>query len=148
METRLAGPEDAAALAGLHAGSFGAARWTPEQVKGSLAQKTTLTVVAQEGGAARGFIMCQIVEGEAEVLTLCVDAAFRRAGAGLKLVEAALAEMQKREAHRVFLEVAADNAAALGLYEKAGFRAIGKRAKYYSREGGEAADAVRMALYL
>lgn len=40
-------------------------------------------------------------------------------------------------AEACFLEVAADNAAALALYKAAGFQTAGLRPRYYKRAGGE-----------
>jgi ribosomal-protein-alanine N-acetyltransferase len=42
------------------------------------------------------------------------------------------------------LEVAADNAPALALYQRAGFETVGRRRGYYARIEGPAQDAVLM----
>jgi ribosomal-protein-alanine N-acetyltransferase len=143
METRLASREDAAIFAELHEASFGAARWTESQFAGSLALDTALALVAFEGGRAQGFILCQIVGDEAEILTFCVHPAARGRGIGTDLLNAVLAAAKQQKAHRIFLEVAVDNAAALALYNKTGFRITGKRHRYYKREG-HPVDAVLM----
>ena len=43
---------------------------------------------------------------------------------------------------RLFLEVAEDNAAARALYDRAGFRPIGRRKAYYARPDGGRTDAL------
>jgi ribosomal-protein-alanine N-acetyltransferase len=143
METRLATKDDAPLLAALHGESFGAARWSLAQIADSLALGTTLALVAREKETAQGFILCQVAQEDAEILTFCVSPSARRKGAGMLLLKAALENMRQRKAQRVFLEVAADNAPALALYEKTGFRVVGKRAGYYKREG-KMIDAVKM----
>ena len=45
-------------------------------------------------------------------------------------------------AETLFLEVAVDNVAALGLYTALGFAETGRRKAYYARAGGPAADAL------
>ena len=47
---------------------------------------------------------------------------------------------------KIWLEVAADNAAARGLYAALGFIEYGRRSKYYKRAGNLAVDAVLMRL--
>ncbi len=42
----------------------------------------------------------------------------------------------------MFLEVAAGNAAAIGLYEGAGFQRVGLRRGYYAKSEGPAEDAL------
>ena len=53
----------------------------------------------------------------------------------------------RRRAARLFLEVAADNAAALALYRTAGMAETGRRADYYRRPGG-AVDALVLSKVL
>jgi ribosomal-protein-alanine N-acetyltransferase len=55
---------------------------------------------------------------------------------------------RERGAHSLFLEVGADNPAALALYERIGFRPVGRRVAYYSRGGRVAVDAIVMRLAL
>ncbi len=143
MEKRLVLATDAPALTALHAESFGAAAWSLAQIAKSLALETTLGLVAYDGGEARGFILCQITEIEAEILTFCVTPLARRKGVGRDLLAAAGKSARQRKAQRLFLEVAADNAAALALYDQAGFGVIGKRPAYYSHDG-KAVDAVML----
>jgi ribosomal-protein-alanine N-acetyltransferase len=88
----------------------------------------------------QGFILCRAVADEAEILTLAVTPLVRRNGAGRALVEAAAVTAAARGADSLFLEVAADNAAALGLYTATAFEPAGLRRGYYA----DGADAVVM----
>ena len=92
----------------------------------------------------KGFILCRSIAGEAEILTLAVDPARRRRGAGRALVEAAAGMAATLGAEEMFLEVAVDNPAALALYEAAGFARVGRRPGYYARTDGADVDAVVM----
>ena len=81
--------------------------------------------VAEDSGNVAGFAVWRGVgEGEWELLNLAVDPAFRRRGAGRRLVSAL-------PAGRVFIEVRASNAAAQALYAASGFTVIGRRRGYY-----------------
>ena len=56
------------------------------------------------------------------------------------MLEIAARDAQQRGAKNLFLEVARDNTAALGLYQSAGFSEIGIRPKYY-----DGVDAILMS---
>jgi [ribosomal protein S18]-alanine N-acetyltransferase len=84
-----------------------------------------------------GFILMRTIAGEAEILTLAVLPAARRAGTGRALVEAGLDAARGRGAQRAFLEVSVNNMAALALYRSAGWDAAGHRARYY-KDGSDA----------
>ena len=131
---------DAAELAVLHALSFGAEAWNEEQVRGSLVLDTTQGWLGVRDGVACGFILCQVIEGEAEILTFCVRPEDRRQGVGKMLVWRALEAMTSKVGV-VWLEVAEDNAAAIALYEAAGFVSDGVRPNYYKR-GDKRVNAV------
>jgi len=79
-------------------------------------------------------------DDEAHVATLGVTADLQGEGIGSLLLDAMLAEADKRSPV-VLLEVKADNAAAQHLYRKRGFVEIGRRRGYYQPSG---ADAVIM----
>jgi ribosomal-protein-alanine N-acetyltransferase len=63
-------------------------------------------------------------------------------------VELVVALARERAAGSLFLEVGADNAAALALYRAMGFRQVGHRCAYYRRVDRPAADAIVMRLGL
>ena len=79
-------------------------------------------------------------DDEAHVATLGVTTALQGEGIGSLLLDALLAEADKRSPV-VLLEVRADNEAAQRLYERRGFTEIGRRRGYYQPSG---ADAVVM----
>ncbi len=85
-------------------------------------------------GDADGFIVIRCVAGEAEILTLGVVPARRRAGLARELVRAALRlAVDEHQVGHVFLEVAADNNGARDLYAGLGFICHGRRRQYYAK---------------
>jgi len=93
---------------------------------------------------AEGFLLGRVIAGEAELLTLAVAPEARRAGQGRRLLAAFEAVARDRGADSAFLEVAADNAAAIALYAGAGWQARGTRRSYYQRPDGSRVDALVM----
>jgi len=92
-----------------------------------------------------GYIVARETAGELHINNFAVRSEFRRHGIGATLLNQVLHEARQRRATAAFLEVRSTNHAAQALYEKCGFRAIAKRANYYS-EPSE--DAVVMSLEL
>ncbi len=82
-----------------------------------------------------GFLLVRLAGGEGEIISLGVAPDCRRGGVGRRLLVEAL-ELAKAAGAPLFLEVASDNEAALGLYGAAGFTEVGRRANYYERGGG------------
>ncbi|MEM6304235.1 MAG: GNAT family N-acetyltransferase [Pseudomonadota bacterium] len=93
--------------------------------------------------APYGFALTRTVAGESELLTIAVLPTHQRRGIAQALLLQWLA-MLKNRADVAFLEVAADNAPARGLYEKVGFAQAGARPAYYARATGPAMDALLM----
>ena len=94
-----------------------------------------------------GYIIAQIVGDEAEILSLAVAPLARRRGIGAALLGHLIAQRDTQNIGAIWLDVAADNMAAIRLYEKAGFIISGHRPHYYRRPGG-AVDAVLMKCLL
>ena len=138
MTPRLALAGDAEAMAAAHAAAFDTP-WSSDQIVGFLAAPGGYAFLVERSGAVAGFILCRVIAGEAEVLTLAVHPAHRRQGLARAMVEAAA---HAPGVQTLFLEVAADNAAAIGLYVSAGFARVGRRRGYYARVAGPAADAL------
>ena len=98
-----------------------------------------------ESGPIIGYIVARETAGELHINNVAVRAAYRRRGIGAALLSRILHEARRRKANTAFLEVRSANFAAQALYEKSGFKAIARRADYYS-EPRE--DAVVMSLVL
>jgi ribosomal-protein-alanine N-acetyltransferase len=92
-----------------------------------------------------GYIVARETAGELHINNFAVRPEFRRHGIGATLLNLVLDEARRREATAAFLEVRSTNEVAQALYEKSGFRAIARRANYYS-EPQE--DAVVMSMDL
>src|SRR4029453_12574142 len=99
-------------------------------------------------GRAVGFVLWRRAGDEAEFLTLAGSPIHRRCGAGRCLWQTVVKGAREAGAHELFLEVGSDNPAARALYERMGFVTVGRRAAYYRRALGPAADAVVMRLAL
>ena len=140
MKLRSATSEDAVALARVHGWAFDSP-WPPEAFSALLATPGVFALAAVQGDPV-AFILMRAIAGEAEVLTLAVAPEHRRKGAARALLTAALDLAAAAGSETAFLEVAADNAAGLALYKASGFEAAGRRAGYYARPDGVAADAL------
>ena len=128
-------------LADVHARAFaGSGRaWKATEFEALL--RSELVFVT---GGVHAFAMGRAVAGEAELLTLACASDQLRKGLGRCALRAFEAEARRRAAERLFLEVAADNSAALSLYRSEGYVEISRRAAYYARHEGPHVDAITM----
>ncbi|WP_299674106.1 GNAT family N-acetyltransferase [uncultured Roseobacter sp.] len=131
-------PQD---LAALHRLAFTAERpWSAAEFADLLAEPHVSLLQRPQG-----FALSRTVAQESELLTLAVHPDHRRR----HIADALLTEwMQTAQADHAFLEVAADNHAALALYRKHGFAETGRRTAYYRRADAPLADAVLMTAAL
>ena len=67
------------------------------------------------------------------VYSLVVDGAHRKQGIGGKLFAAIVGKLEVRGARRIFLEVSEKNPTAIRIYERFGFKTVGRLRDYYSR---------------
>ena len=121
-------------LARIHAAAFTPVhRWDAQAMTDLLAMPGVFVLLAQGGDIppGAGFIMARTLFDEAEILTFAVDPAWQGQGIGRALLARCLHEAARAGAASMFLEVARDNAAALGLYHAAGFAVVGVRPRYY-----------------
>ena len=136
-----AAARDAAALAALARGSA-VPGWSEASLLEAFADPQTIArVVRGATGVAHGFVVARRAADEVEVLLVAVAKDARRRGAGAALVAAALADAARAGAVAAHLEVRASNAAAIALYTRLGFIAVGCRPRYYDATE----DAVRMS---
>jgi ribosomal-protein-alanine N-acetyltransferase len=116
--------------------------WDAAAIAGILATPGSFGLLAETPATPVGVALLRVAADEAELLALGVVVARRRRGIGRALLHAGVRECRARGATRLFLEVAADNTAALALYRAAGFTDAGRRPGYYTAREGAAVDAV------
>jgi ribosomal-protein-alanine N-acetyltransferase len=139
-------PAHALIASALHRASF-ELPWSAEEFA-KLLEQPGVAGLMWTGAEPQGFILIRAVADEAEILTLAVAPEFRRRGVAESLLDEAARMLRAGGTHRLFLEVADDNTPARALYEKHGFVATGRRAKYYERASAARVDAVIMTLAL
>jgi len=76
-----------------------------------------------------GFIHIQQLIDEVDIIDVVVDEEYRRKGYGQRLVEFVI---HSNPGKRIILEVSVNNKAAIGLYNKLGFRKMNTRRGYYN----------------
>ena len=140
---RAASLADAALLARLHAQCFDEP-WDEPAFAAFLRDPYSFALIACDEHA---FILVRAAADECEILSLGTRPDVRRSGLARALICAAAEEAHRRGARRMFLEVAADNEAALTLYSRTGFTATGRRRGYYIR-AGTTGDAVILSAAL
>lgn len=104
-------------------------------------------LVLEQNGHLFGYGVMIIGPEEAHLLTLSVAAGSQRKGWGEKLLQYFICIARDQRARSMFLDVRESNRAAARLYERIGFRQIGKRRDYYPAMGGRE-DSIVMELIL
>ncbi len=131
-------------MATLHAACFTTPRpWRAAEFSALLAAKGVFLCTEPSG-----FLLGRIAGPEAEILTLAVHPKARRHGIGRALLASFEATARQKGAEHLFLEVAADNRAAIALYHLAGYTESGWRRDYYATPTGEKVSARVMARVL
>jgi ribosomal-protein-alanine N-acetyltransferase len=129
-----------ARMAEIHFAAFGGQDrpWPEAEISGLLDRP----IVRGVTHGADAFALLQILPPEAEILTFAVDPSAQGRGIGTALLGDAIQAARDAGAATMFLEVAADNAAARALYARAGFAETGLRRGYYARPGAVGVDAL------
>jgi ribosomal-protein-alanine N-acetyltransferase len=116
--------------------------WTAAMYRDELSRADTrVYLVAEDGAELVGYGGLIAYADEAHVSTIGVAAGRQGEGIGSLLLDALLAEADRRRSPVIILEVRADNELAQGLYRRRGFAEVGRRRGYYQPSG---ADAVVM----
>ncbi len=97
-------------------------------------------------GKPLGYALFQIVDQEAELLSIGVLPDAQGQGLGRQLLRKTLHICSNLSICKIVLDVATDNDAAIGLYKDAGFKQVGFRKNYYHKEDGKKTDALVMVL--
>ena len=123
-------PGDAADLAALHGASFQRG-WREDEFERLLLDRAVVAHRVMIGRRLVGFIISRIIAGEAEILSVAVASSRRGRGLARQMLNLHLRRLAGLGTRTVFLEVDEGNVPANRLYQRAGFRAVGRRQGYY-----------------
>ena len=135
-----------AQLAEIHATAF-APGWSVDDFAAHMDLATDNIIDIIESGEVSGFVITRTAVDQAEILTIVVAPAHQGKGVGRSLLQLAEACVRERGADIMFLDVAADNSAAIHLYKKNGYHQCGTRPGYYRREINGKIGRVDAVLY-
>lgn len=132
VNLRNAEEDDLGAVTAIHGTRPNVPHWSLAQFKEELVSEYADFLVAEDSGRIIGYVIVRQLNKDAELRMIVVRPEAEGRGIGMQLLECALSVAKKRGADVFHLEVSAGNKAACGLYEKAGFHVVGRRAKYYN----------------
>lgn len=105
--------------------------WSEQSFAAEMENQLAVYFVAEVDGVIAGYCGFWQVADEGHITNVAVLEQFRRAGVGSRLVETMETAAKQAGLVLMTLEVRKSNHAAIGLYEKYGFRTIGERKNYY-----------------
>lgn len=111
--------------------------WSEEQWRRELVDPRRLCIGLADADQLLGMACGWLVVDELHITVLAVDPRHRCLGYGSSLLRSLLERARRVGASQATLEVDSNNAAAISLYERFGFRTAGCRSDYYSN-GGDA----------
>lgn len=133
-------------MSDLHQQAFDAP-WSQKSFETLLNLPTTVGWTFEMSERGIGFLVIQISDKEAEILTFQMASEFQGQGLGSHLLSKGLENLKAMKVDRVYLEVAVSRQPAQKIYQRQGFVITGRRPKYYKTlEGRE--DALLMSLNL
>ena len=132
-------PRDAAEMAALHAASFNRG-WSEDEFERLLLDRAVVAHRVVAGRRLIGFIISRIISGEAEILSVAIAGARRGKGLARQMLNLHLRRLAGLGTRVVFLEVNEGNVPATRLYQRAGFRAVGRREGYYPERNEKRRD--------
>jgi ribosomal-protein-alanine N-acetyltransferase len=104
-----------------------------------------IALVAEQEAAIAGFVVASVVGRQAELESIAVVGEAQGRGVGGNLLAQLIAELRLAGVGELDLEVRESNRAGRRLYERAGFREVGRRRGYYQEP---VADAILLRLGL
>lgn len=94
-------------------------------------EPAVLTVAERASGEVVGYAVLWCFGEEAELANIAVVEEMRGRGYGSELLDAVLETARERGVRKLFLDVRVSNERAAALYERRGFREVGRRRRYY-----------------
>jgi ribosomal-protein-alanine N-acetyltransferase len=105
--------------------------WTESTFRGLLERPDAEVLAAEANGRVVGYAAWWVVVDQAELGNIAVAPEWRRLGVGTRLLESVIERVRERGVRELFLEVRVSNTGAQELYQRHGFREVGRRRSYY-----------------
>lgn len=110
---------------------FGDCAWSENSLKESLQANGASFFVALCDGEIAGYVGMNIVLDEGYITNVAVSGKFRRKGIADSLIERLDECMEWQKLSFISLEVRVSNVPAINLYEKNGYKNLGRRKSFY-----------------
>ena len=120
--------------------------WNERMLEDEIGRPDRTWWVARKEGHLVGCAGGHVVDGELNILIVCVDEQCRREGIATRLLERVATDGRALAAERIVLEVRTDNESAISLYHELGLEDVGVRPRFY--KGTEDALIMRGSLPL
>jgi ribosomal protein S18 acetylase RimI-like enzyme len=143
VATRRANPDDVKPIEALETRAFASDRLSARSLRDYLKSPAASVLVAEdEAGRLAGYAIVRFrrATSVARLYSIAVAEDARGRGVGEQLLTAAEDEARRRGDLFMRLEVRADNASAIALYERLGYKAFGRHMDYYE----DHAEAIRL----
>ena len=119
---------------------FGQEAFTKQQLTYLLTAYNAIGLAARVNSEIAGFAIARVDIGRntsfGHILTVDIAPAYRRQGIAQKLLQEIETIFREKGIKECRLEVREDNVAALNLYQKLGYKKVGKLEKYYGEAHG------------
>ncbi|WP_029323067.1 tRNA (adenosine(37)-N6)-threonylcarbamoyltransferase complex dimerization subunit type 1 TsaB [Butyrivibrio sp. AE3004] len=130
--------EDITAAAELEKDNLGKEAWSEKQLLEASTRDDTVYIVAEKAGNVVGLCGVRNISGEGEITNVSVSKECRGKGIAFLMLDKLLLRGKAIGCEAFTLEVRAENAPAIGLYEKLGFVNEGVRPGFYDEPKDDA----------
>lgn len=107
--------------------------WSKKSFLDACGEAENVYLVCEADGVIAGYCGMWTVLGEGNITNMAVAKRYRKQGIGAALMQEMEQRGIKKDVSVFFLEVRESNLPAIGLYEKMGYREIGRRKRFYER---------------
>ena len=126
--------KDCEKMGELEAKNFDRDAWSQESFLSDIKADARIWLKATVSGEFAGYVGATYSGDASDILKICVDEKFRRAGVASKLLRNVFEQLRNLGVSTVMLEVRASNAGAIAFYENCGFEKVCERQNFYGDE--------------